>query len=214
MVTTVRALAVLIAGAAACGAPKEPSTPADMARACASEHLPACIGLAYAYSTGRGVPEDPAQASQLYDHACRGGLVVGCVNLGVAYAQGAGVPQDLATARGLFERACASGPRDDVSVPVACVDQGVMLQLGLGQVASADGAQALYRRACAAAFVPGCEREALLLWDQDRPRAQALLEQACAAGHGRSCQALEQARAGRPPEPDHELLFARVNYYY
>src|SRR5262249_7382532 len=107
-------LLAVTAALACAGHPEEPRNPTDMARACDASQYRSCVGLAYAYATGKGMPKDPARASALYDRACKGGLLVGCVNLGVAYAQGAGVPQDLSTAKGLFERACESGPPEDV----------------------------------------------------------------------------------------------------
>jgi hypothetical protein len=211
-----RHIILVLASAAAFGCartPEEPKTPPDMARACDEEHYRSCVGLAYAYATGAGVPRDVDRATALYDRACRGGLIVGCVNLGVAYAQGSGVPQDLATAKGLFERACQSGPPNDAAVPVACVDDGVMLQLGLVGEPDIQQAAALYHRACAGGFVPACTKEALALWDQDRERAEALLSHACLARNARACRAIAQARAGAP-EPDGVLLYARVIYHY
>jgi TPR repeat protein len=199
--------------------PEEPKTPADMQRACDESHFRSCVGLAYAYGTGKGVAKDPARAAALYERACRGELLVGCVNLGVLYAQGAGVPQDQATAKSLFERACERGPpvvaeTGDASGAVACVDLGVMSQLGLAGPTDEDRALRLYHGACAAGFVPACTKEGLLAWSHDRERATVLLDQACAAGQARACRALEHARTGGEVERDEELLFAKVAYHY
>src|SRR5512143_2378676 len=102
----VATVSLLVSWLAACGPPEEPRTPAELDRACASEKLRSCIGLAYAYATGRGVAKDLARAANLYERACRGGVVVGCVNLGVLFALGDGVPQDQTTAAGYFRAAC------------------------------------------------------------------------------------------------------------
>jgi hypothetical protein len=89
-----------------------------------------------------------------------------------------------------------------------------MLQLGLAGMVDPEKAAALYRRACAASFMPGCEKEGLLVWNRDRARATLLLQQACVGGHAPSCRLLDQARAGKTLPADEELLFAKVTYHY
>ena len=59
------------------------------------------------YATGRGVPEDLAEAAAWYHKAAEQGHVSAQFNLGAMYATGRGVPEDLAEAAAWFRLAAA-----------------------------------------------------------------------------------------------------------
>ena len=65
--------------------------------------------MARAYENGRGVPEDPARALDLYRQAAELSHKGALERLGHLYREGKGVPQDPATARGYFEKAASVG---------------------------------------------------------------------------------------------------------
>ena len=64
------------------------------------------------YDTGRGVPQDEAEAVRWYRLAAEQGHAGGQYNLGVMYANGLGVSQDDVTAYMWFNLAAATGDED------------------------------------------------------------------------------------------------------
>jgi TPR repeat protein len=59
--------------------------------------------------TGDGVPQDKAQAAQLFRRAADQGLADAQYSLGGCYAEGEGVPQDKAQAARLYQQAADKG---------------------------------------------------------------------------------------------------------
>jgi uncharacterized protein len=60
------------------------------------------------YGTGRGVPQDDAEAVKWYRLAAAQGSALGQYNLGVRYYNGEGVPQDYVQAYKWFNLAAAT----------------------------------------------------------------------------------------------------------
>jgi TPR repeat protein len=65
--------------------------------------------LGFRYETGRGVPQDYAEAVRWYRMAAEQGNARGQGNLGFMYANGQGVPQDYAEAVRLYRMAAEQG---------------------------------------------------------------------------------------------------------
>ena len=61
------------------------------------------------YATGRGVPQDDAEAVRLYRLAAEQGEASAQLILGLMYATGRGVPQDYVTAHMWLNLATATG---------------------------------------------------------------------------------------------------------
>jgi TPR repeat protein len=60
------------------------------------------------YQTGRGLPQDYAEATKWYRRAAEQGYSNAQVSVGVMYANGLGVPQDYVQAHIWFSRAVGS----------------------------------------------------------------------------------------------------------
>jgi TPR repeat protein len=65
--------------------------------------------LGLQYERGEGVPQDKAQAAQLYRQAADQGLADVQYRLGLCYMNGAGVPEDMAQAARLYQQAADQG---------------------------------------------------------------------------------------------------------
>ena len=72
--------------------------------------------LAIAYSFGRGVPEDDAEAARWYRLSAEQGYAAAQYHLGAAYAGGRGVGQDDVQAHMWFNLASVSGETKKASV--------------------------------------------------------------------------------------------------
>jgi len=70
--------------------------------------------LGYAFTVGRGVPQDNAEAVKWYRLAAAQGLAIAQFNLGSMYAKGTGVPKDNAEAVKWYRLAAAQGDADAV----------------------------------------------------------------------------------------------------
>ena len=68
--------------------------------------------LAIAYSFGRGVPEDDAEAARWYRLSAEQGYAAAQYHLGAAYAGGRGVGQDDVQAHMWFNLAASRAPRE------------------------------------------------------------------------------------------------------
>ena len=68
--------------------------------------------LAIAYSFGRGVPEDDAEAARWYRLSAEQGYAAAQYHLGAAYARGRGVGQDDVQAHMWFNLAAAEGSEE------------------------------------------------------------------------------------------------------
>ena len=67
------------------------------------------FNLGRMYYTGKGVPQDEAQAVQWLRKAAEQGEANAQFILGSMYAKGRGVPQNMAIAKKWFSRACNNG---------------------------------------------------------------------------------------------------------
>ncbi len=67
--------------------------------------------LGVMYATGRGVPQDDAEAAKWYRRAAEQGYASAQHNLGIMYANGKGVPQDYTLAHMWFNLAGVSGDK-------------------------------------------------------------------------------------------------------
>lgn len=93
---------------------------------CDAGKAPACMRLAAAYDSGRGVPADEARSQALFERACELGDYEGCVSLGVQLdARASTNPDGPKRAVELYRKAC------DQNVASGC--------LFLGYTYSGDG---------------------------------------------------------------------------
>jgi VWFA-related protein len=90
---------------------KSPENPAvaDVRKAAELGDVEAQYNLAVMYDTGRGVPQDYAQAVVWYRKAAENGLVRAQYNLALMYSGGQGVPQDFAQASAWYRKAADLG---------------------------------------------------------------------------------------------------------
>jgi hypothetical protein len=65
-----------------------------------------CFILGSLFSSGQGLPQDPAMALQLFQNSCNSGWSRGCGRLGVSYLFGQGTPIDRHAAIENFEKGC------------------------------------------------------------------------------------------------------------
>lgn len=82
--------------------------------------------LGVLYGSGKGVPQDYAEAAQWFQQAADQGHAAGQFNLGVLYRDGRGVTRDLAEAARWFRKAAEQG------IAPAQYNLGLMLRDGLG----------------------------------------------------------------------------------
>jgi hypothetical protein len=61
------------------------------------------------YSSGKGVPKDPALSLAFYRKACDDGDAAACANVGAMYELGNGVEKSKALAQRFYQRACDGG---------------------------------------------------------------------------------------------------------
>jgi TPR repeat protein len=118
---------------------------------------------------------EPERCEQL----CEQGDPTSCSNLGVLLVDdGLGVPAHPARAAKLFEQAC------EAKAMPACANLGSMLARGQGVPRDVTKAKTLLKRACDAKVAEACGELGQLV---DDPK---LLDEACAGGSGRACNAL------------------------
>ncbi len=135
---------------------------------------------------------DYAEARRLLSTACSIHHAQACNALGTLVRDARGGPRDYARAADLFEVACENG------VPQACIHYADALRTGLGVEKDEEAALALYEKACSGenSIPAACTRLAVGLKKkrgatrEDRERADALLEKACAASYPKACVVL------------------------
>jgi TPR repeat protein len=152
--------------------------------------------------------QEYADAADLYETACEGGVASACTRLGAMYALGEGVSADQKTAADLFARAC------DQNDQRGCTMLGRAFVEGKGVAKSQKHGRSLWRgrgmppdparglplleKACRAKHAGGCFHLGVLLRMGDRGvtkdprRAEALLNQACELGEGEACAYLKK----------------------
>ena len=73
-------------------------------KACDGGHAQGCLGIGFAYFTGRGILKDEGRAAGYYQKACDANVADGCTRLASMYEQGQGVPRDKMRAANLYQR--------------------------------------------------------------------------------------------------------------
>ncbi len=96
-----------------------PAAVTHFRKACDLGSAEGCNNLGLMYSTGKGVPPDPAQAAQYLQRGCDGGELRACANVGSRYLLGDGVPAAPAKGRELMAKACAGGITEACTPPAA-----------------------------------------------------------------------------------------------
>lgn len=91
-----------------------------------------------------------AQAAELFEQACHGGVAQGCFNLGVLYDNGQGVKQNYAQAAKLWEQAC----NDDHAW--SCYNLGMLYHNGQGKRQNKSTAKKYFAKACDLGDQYGC----------------------------------------------------------
>ena len=136
-------------------------------KACDGGNSTGCVDLGVAYSMGRGVSTDNAQAVSLFEKSCNGGDPSGCLKAGLMYEVGleAPVAQDLSKAVTMFSRACYgqkmvsddhfySNPNEDIAL--GCEMLGVVFRDGHGVRIDSAQAATYFRKACDLGESGGC----------------------------------------------------------
>jgi TPR repeat protein len=77
-----------------------------MLKACDKNDGASCFILGSLFSSGYGVPKDPAVALQLFQKSCENGWWRGCGRLGVSYLVGQGTAVNPVLAIASFEKGC------------------------------------------------------------------------------------------------------------
>lgn len=102
--------------------------------------------MGMAYVSGRGVPEDPAQAIYWLKKAAKKGSSTAANELGYLYASGNGIPQDYSLALHWYHQAA------DAGVASAKYNLGLMYRYGLGTAIDQVKANDYFNQAAALGF--------------------------------------------------------------
>lgn len=213
---------------------------AAIERACASGENLACVAAGALLEAGLGRPDRrPIEAVGLYEDACERGYTPACANLGAwmrRYSPAlenmsfGGPPRweggdtttkmlrasvDLLEGRQteailLFDEACGQGDR------LGCVIAALhaVLVTPEGQVTDASLWIDL-DQLCDMGHAQSCHHVAIRLWngdgiEADRPRAAALLQRACRAGYGVSCDYAARMATETGGTPDEVMDLAET----
>jgi len=178
-------------------------------RASASGSVVGTVNLGVAYLEGIGVPKNAEMAVQLLTEAFRKGSGTAASFLGDIYYFGEGVQADRATAENWYQ----AGVKLHDSF--AAYKLGVLYSVTDGHVQDFRKAAGLLRMSANDGYVPAMHSLGLLLVEhpelaKSSHEAQALLEEAAAAGSWRSSMLLAiMARDGKGMAVDRKLA-----YYY
>jgi TPR repeat protein len=154
---------------------------------CNSDGRGNCFNAALAFRDGPEGSRKPEAAVELFDKACKLGMVLSCSNLGAMLLDGdVGVPKDQARATKLFEDACST---DD---GLGCSNLGVVYRDALGVKADRARALQLFLKACDHDWSGGCDNAGIALYSgdgvpADKKRAVELFEKACASSDEPRC---------------------------
>jgi TPR repeat protein len=130
----------------------------------------------------------PAEANQLFEKACSGGIAAACSNLAMSYRTGFGVERDDKRAAALFKQACDGGHL------LGCRNLGLAHLTGDGVAVDAARARELFGFACASGLDLACTNFAMALrdgvgGDKDVERAVQVFSKAC-TGDAAACRHL------------------------
>jgi TPR repeat protein len=125
-----------------------------------------CRRLAATYAFGKGVDQDEAKATGLYEHACDMKDAPACLFAGQMHEFAHGVPKDAAKAARFYERAC------DLTYAAGCYNLGILYERGTGVPRDRAKAGDLYQVACTAGAQEGCARAS----EMHRPEQPPFLE--------------------------------------
>ncbi|MCA9608545.1 MAG: SEL1-like repeat protein [Myxococcales bacterium] len=128
---------------------------------------------------------NPAEASQLYQRACAGDVMVACTSVGRLAED----REDWAEARRVYTASCQANDA------VACTSLGLLFELGRGGAEEPARAAQLFDRGCTHGDLVGCVNLAVLAEDgrgvaRDLPRALELSRRACEGGEMLGCNNL------------------------
>lgn len=181
----------------------------DLQQACDGGSMLGCSTLGILYQTGRGVPQNVAQARTLFRRACNGGELLGCQNILLLNGEGTIGVQDLrkrapeknrkgdelfgqnhyAEAMPLYEQACEGESM------AACGNVAYLYENGMGVTKDVGMANAYYLKQCDGGDIHGCS----ILGDhymngkgviRDYAQASTLLRKACDSGETDACGSL------------------------
>ena len=178
---------------------RDPISPADCLKD--KKRAPESQRLGLLYADGKEVPKDEPRAIELFDAACRAGLIGSCNAEGWLLLKRHERPEDAKRGEQLLGRGCAAG------APVACDMLGRAYASGIGVTRDPSKAAKPLNKACDAGVAESCSALSALLENgdgipRDTERAKALTrkacsvgllqacEQACDAGNGSACFAL------------------------
>ncbi len=124
------------------------------ARECDAGSADRCRRLAASYEFGKGVAQDEARATALYERACNMSDPSACVFAGRMHEFARGVPKDDAAAAHFYERAC------DMAWAPGCYNLGILYERGTGVRADRAKAGDLFQIACTAGAKAACAKAA------------------------------------------------------
>jgi len=122
-----------------------------LATACDGGDGAGCFILGSMFSSGSGLPQNPAVAFELFQKSCDAGWWRGCGRLGVSYLNGQGTASNPSLAIANFEKGCQG------KNPASCVEAAQLYQNGkLGYKLEALAQQRL-RQACDMGLQAACQ---------------------------------------------------------
>lgn len=149
-----------------------------------------CTALGLRYRDGRGAPQDPHFALELFAKGCEMGDATACVYRADAYRNGDGVTRNPARAVELYTHACTQE-----ALGRACRALGEIHILGDGVSRDPASSGTWYEQGCTLGDAESCIGGALSiergdLLDADPVRGREMLAKACEMHHARGCTLL------------------------
>lgn len=172
-----------------------------------------CTSLGLRYRDGRGAPEDPHFALDLFGKGCELGDATACVYRADAYRNGDGVSRDPNRALELYLKACSTE-----NLSRACRALGEIYILGDGVPRDPAISGTWYEQACLLGDAESCVGAALAIErgdmvEADPERGREMLSQACEMHHARACTllGLRYERGSDGAEKDVQLAETMFN---
>ncbi|MCA9570563.1 MAG: sel1 repeat family protein, partial [Myxococcales bacterium] len=169
----------------------QPVTERDVQReSCELGEARECTALGLRYRDGRGAPQDPHFALELFAKGCELGDATACVYRADAYRNGDGVTRNPDRAVELYLTACT---KDNLAR--ACRALGEIYILGDGVSRDPASSGTWYEQGCTLGDAESCVGAAMSIergdvLDADPMRGRAMLAQACQMHHARGCTLL------------------------
>jgi TPR repeat protein len=143
---------------------------------------------------GAQAKEDVGKAQQTARQSCETGEAAACMQLGQNLERSDGTAPDLAGAREAYKKACGGGDED------GCFNFAVFLRDGKGGKENKPDARTLFFNGCNKDDLRACHALGVMLMfgenlpQRDRDAGRAMLEKACKAGNGESCDTLTKVK--------------------